>query len=213
MRITRPSQGLFTVTAAAALALAGAGCNVAGDALPTSGDAAQPTESSTIRQTDDAGNRLPFTTVFPDRWNMNNDGTTYEPCTAVTEPVLLQFKLAPNSVRDAAGANHQTIRGCNWNFADSESNSLTQVAGNGPSLQEYRAKNDPGFAFLPNVSIQGREVLRFRIAGEFQCTAAVQSGRAQVLTTVFMFKNTPPVDQLCEIPVNFLRATIDRIPR
>lgn len=181
--------------------------------MPEHAPTSAPSEQ-TIRQTDDAGNRLPFTTVFPDRWSTNNDGTPYEPCTTVTKQVLRQFNLDPQSVNDAAVANHQTIRGCEWNFDDNTDNSLSQTVADGESLPWYRNKNRDSFTFLPDIFIDGRRILRFRITNAgFECTTAVQSGGSQVLTAAFIFKNTPPVDQLCEIPVNFLRATIDRIPR
>ena len=194
--------------------LACAGCAVTGDpvAAPET-TAPSSTPPSTIRQTDDTGKRLPFDTAFPDRWSSNNDGTKYEPCTAVSDQTLTRLGLNPASASDTAAANHQTVRGCRWKFIVDSANSLAQSVGNGPTLAEYRSKNDGIFVFLPTITISGREIMRFRIPDTSECTATVRSGGALVHTTVLTFGNTPPPDELCEIPVNFLRATIDKIPR
>ena len=197
----------------AAAAMLCAGCAVTGVPVATPEPASPSTQTPTIRQTDNARQRLPFDTQFPDRWSSNNNGTPYEPCTAVSADTLRRFNLDPTTAKDAAVANHQTIRGCDWEFVDTRSDSLVQTVGNGPSLGEYRAKNESAFIFLPDTTVNGRRVLRFAIGESSECSAAVQSGTAQVITTVFVFENEPPRDQLCEIPVNFLRATIDKIPR
>ena len=190
-----------------------AGCAVTGDPVAVHESVPPSSQTPAIRQTDDAGRRLPFETKWPDRWSINNDGTSYEPCTGVGERVLRQLNLDPDTASDAAVANGQTARGCEWSYASDKTNKLSQVVGNGPPLAEYRAMNKNDFDFLPDTVVQGRPVLRFVIIGPNECTAAVQSGTAQVITTVYIYNETPPIDQLCKIPVDFLRATIDKIPR
>ncbi|MFT4127988.1 MAG: DUF3558 domain-containing protein, partial [Gordonia sp. (in: high G+C Gram-positive bacteria)] len=44
-----------------------------------------------MRQTDDQGRRLPFDTEFPQRWSDGNDGTSYEPCTALSPDRLTEL--------------------------------------------------------------------------------------------------------------------------
>lgn len=193
-------------------ALALASCSVTGEPVPQVDQPYSPAPTTAIRQTDDQGKKLPFSTKFPDRWSDNNDGTSYEPCTAVAGSTLRQFDLDPTSASDVAVANHQTARGCNWKFANDRANSISQFVGNGPSLDEYRTRN-ADFEFLPDVQIEGRQVLRYRIFGDDQCAATIQSGKSQVLTIAYLYRNTPPREQLCDTAVNFLRATIEKIPK
>lgn len=201
---------LFILTALGSLLFSILGCSVPGLATPEIGSSSS--QSQGIRQTDDTGKRLPFDTKWPDRWSINNDGTSYEPCTAVTADTLREFKLDPASVEDVAVANHQTARGCRWEFINDSANTITQHVGNGPPLPEYRSENSEIFNFLPDITIKGRPVLRFQLDDE-TCLASVQSGRAIVHSTASTFNNSPPPDQVCDIAVNFLRATIDKIPR
>ena len=212
--MTRINRASLTLVTFSILPLV-VGCSVAGEGQQVTEDSTGATATSTtVRQTDDAGNRLPFDTAFPNRWSINNNGTPYEPCTAIPEETVLSFKLDPKSVRDVAVADHQTVRGCRWVFSDNPANSLGQAVGNGePSLAQYRHRQREVYEFLPSIEIAGREVLRYRTPNTSECSASIKSRDAQVFTTVLMFRDTPPVDQLCEIPVNFLRATIDRIPR
>lgn len=195
------------------MGLSGAGCTLPGAAQPELPRSIS--SSDIIRQTDAAGNRLPFTTTFPDRWSANNAGTDYEPCTAVTPAILREFNLNPSSVNDAADANHQTIRGCDWTFLDDAANTISQyVGGNGElTLNEYRDKQRGGFdELMPDMTIKDRPVLRMRNIELGQCTVVIQSGGARVFTTLFVYHNRPPPNQLCDVPVRFLRTMIDKIP-
>ena len=191
-----------------------AGCAVAGDPVAAPESASPTSQTPAIRQTDDAGRRLPFDTKFPDRWSSNNDGTPYEPCTSVTESILTQFKLDPQSAEDVAIANHQTVRGCRWRFTSDNANSVAQIAANAPTLDEYRSKNEGIFIFFPDTAIEGRQVQLFKIDDSTpECSAAVRSSNATVDTTVTLYRNARPIDQICDMAVDFLRKAIDKIPR
>ena len=182
---------------------------------PTSA-AATPSESSDasagVRQTDDAGRRLPFTTVFPRRWSNGNDGTTYEPCTAADISTLQAAGLDPLSVKDAAIADHQTARGCSWSYTGSNLHSITQIVGNNGPLREYKIENSTSFVWRSDTSIN----MRFVAVGSYpqlgECTAMVDSGSAIVFTRMSAYSDPPPINEICDKAIAFTRATIDQIP-
>ncbi|GAA1481180.1 hypothetical protein GCM10009624_16200 [Gordonia sinesedis] len=208
-----PAPSVLTAAVITAISLSSAGCTLPGEAQPQ--PASRISSSDVIRQTDAAGNRLPFTTTFPDRWSANNAGTDYEPCTAVTRAILQEFNLDPSSVNDAADANRQTIRGCDWTFLNDTANTISQyVGGNGElTLNEYRDKQmGRSDELMPNMVINKRPVLRIRNIALGQCTVVIQSGGARVFTTLFVYHNRPSPDRLCDVPVRFLRTMIDKIP-
>ena len=86
------------------------GCSVSGTAVGEKSSVvqSQTTVAPPIRQIDDFGRRLPFTTKFPNRWSRNNDGTTYEPCTTLSLAALQSLHLDPATAKDAAVADGQT---------------------------------------------------------------------------------------------------------
>ncbi|MBY4574954.1 hypothetical protein ACN94_15400 [Gordonia paraffinivorans] len=175
-----------------------------------------PLEKAAIRQTDDAGNRLPFDTDFPNRWSGNNDGTTYEPCTQVPFEVVDHFGLDRQSIADVAASDHQTARGCEWRFANDPRSTLAQFVGNlvrpSAGLSGHKELNRAGTTWLPDASIAGRRVLR-ESAMPGDCAVYVQSGTALVITTVTrMGLNPPPSERVCGEALDFLRATINQIP-
>ncbi len=197
--------------------LAISGCTQVGvvPGEPTSA-AATPSESSdakaAVRQTDDAGRRLPFTTGFPRRWSNGNDGTTYEPCTAANTSTLQSAGLDPLSVKDAAIADHQTARGCRWSYTGSTFHSLTQIVGNNGPLHEYKLKKSTSFVWRPDTSINMRLVAVGSVPELGECTAMVDSGRAIVFTRMSAYSDPPPIDEICDKAIAFTRATIDQMP-
>ncbi|WP_431817923.1 DUF3558 family protein [Gordonia jacobaea] len=209
-----------TLTAAAIFLLAVfavSGCSQVGvvPGEPTSA-AANPGESANakadVRQTDEAGRPLPFTTVFPRRWSNGNDGTTYEPCTAADTTTLRAAGLDPRSARDAAIADHQTARGCRWSYTGSTSHSLTQIVGNNGPLHEYKLKKSTSFVWRPDTSINMRLVAVGSVHELGECTAMVDSGRAIVFTRMSAYSDPPPIDEICDKAIAFTRATIDQMP-
>ncbi|AWO84338.1 DUF3558 family protein [Gordonia terrae] len=174
------------------------------------------TSVSSVRQTDGAGRELPFVTKFQNRWNINNDGTTYEPCTQVLESVLRQFGLDPASARDAAASDFQTARGCDWTFADHARSSISQFVGNlvrpDEGLTGHKILNQAGTTWLPDTEVEGRRVLtESMMPGD--CTVYVQSGTAVVITSVTRLgSRRPATEAVCREATDFLRATIDEIP-
>lgn len=165
-----------------------------------------------VRQNDDAGRRLPFTTRFPRRWSNGNDGTTYEPCTAASSTVLDELSLEPSSVRDAAIADHQTARGCRWSFTIPNYSSLTQIVGNQPPLDIYKARYAKSFDWRPETLIDGRRVVVGSSPDRFDCATFLQSKDAIVITRVSTLDKPPPISEICDKAIAFTRATIDQMP-
>lgn len=176
-----------------------------------------PTSTSTdeIRQVDDAGRPLPFRTVFPRRWSANNDGTPYEPCTAASAGPLASLNIDPSSVRDVASADHQTARGCQWEYRNERFAYISQFVGNMnrgvTTLAGYQAQYSFKHWF-PDQMINGR-VVGVVTGGPDECTTHVQSGRALVATTVGIGSTSNDVSENCRRALAFTRATIDLIPR
>ena len=193
------------------------GCVVAGTpgADPYATSAVSSVRYPEIRQTDDLGRTLPFKTVFAHRWSDNNDRTTYEPCTAVTSGVLESLDLDPNSVRDAAAVDYQTVRGCRWKFHDGPYTFLAQHVGNMntgvTNVAQYKA-NFRDFRWFPGLRISGREVGVMSI-GVDNCGTITASGGAFVFTQVGIGSDTLEVSENCRRAIAFTRATIDQIPK
>nr|WP_148281284.1 DUF3558 family protein [Gordonia sp. KTR9] len=196
-------------------------CGVSGTPLAgevaASSSMSEPVELNTeIRQTDDRGRALPFENKFPNRWSINNNGTTYEPCTYVSSVTLSRFGLDPDSVEDAALSDFQTARGCRWYYLDDPLSSLSQSVGNlvrpGLGLQGHKDRISIAFDLLPDIVVAGRAVIRGS-KGQGSCSVFVRSGDAVVGTSVTRFDIVrPPTAEVCNTAVEFLRATIADIP-
>lgn len=174
-------------------------------------------ESAGIRQTDARGRRLPFETEHSDRWNRRNDGTTYEPCTALSSDGLRDLGVEPSSVRDAAGTNGQTLRGCQWEYQDSKPDDswfVSQIVGNAESLAtEKRTKSSDSYVWRDDVLVSGRVVGVLARPTWDNCSTYVQSDRAAVNTIVFDYGTSPlDMDEACDRALEFTRATIDQMP-
>ncbi|WP_244176179.1 DUF3558 domain-containing protein [Gordonia lacunae] len=193
------------------------GCSTTGTPIPEPEAASKHTSTTpAVRQTDDAGRGLPFRTEFPNRWNVNNNGSSYEPCTQVSDDVLNRFGLIAASVSDVAGSDFQTARGCRWKYHDDNSSYISQFVGNilrpEEGLTGHKALTSPGKSWLPDRSINGRRVLASSI-GTGDCSVHVRSGDAVVVTSVTRFDlEPPPVAEICATASDFLRATLDEIP-
>ncbi|WP_431840563.1 DUF3558 family protein [Gordonia hongkongensis] len=183
---------------------------IAGTPGPTS------TAAPSVRQTDGAGRNLPFATEFANRWNINNDGSTYEPCTQVSDDVIRKFGLDPSSVRDVAASDFQTARGCNWKLIQDGRSSIAQFVANilrpNEGLTGHKTLNRAGTTWLPDIELEGRRVLvESMMPGE--CTVYVQSGTAVVITSVTRLGfHRPATEVVCNEATDFLRATIGEIP-
>lgn len=195
-----------------------AACTFTGSPVGVSSSQSIPTSANVeIRQTDESGHPLPFDTKFPNRWSINNDGTPYEPCTAPSAALLKRFGLDPASVGDVAASDFQTARGCRWRFVDERRSSLAQQVGDlvdpTEGLEGYKRLNTSGSSWYPDFEINGRTVVMSSLfPGE--CGVTVQSGSAVVVTSALRFGvNRPPQEQICSTASEFLRATIDEIPR
>ncbi|MET2979418.1 DUF3558 family protein [Gordonia polyisoprenivorans] len=165
----------------------------------------------TTRQTDANGVSLPFKTKFTHRWNSNNDGTLYEPCTAVNAEVLSKFNLSAQTARDVALADQQTARGCDWETEGDPFSSITQSVGNAPSLTEYKARQSGHMKWLPDVELANRSVA-VGIITSGECTTYVASGTAVVATSATFHIDLPPEDQVCAKAIAFTAATINKMP-
>lgn len=175
------------------------------------------TSTPGIRQTDSSGRNLPFVTDFQNRWNINNDGSTYEPCTQVSNDVIRSFGLDPSSVHDVAASDFQTARGCDWRYAEDGRSSISQFVGNilrpNEGLSGHKDLNQAGTTWFPDIEVEGRRVLvESMMPGD--CTVYVQSGTAVVITSVTRLGfRRPATQEVCREATAFLRATIDEIPR
>ncbi|QRY63557.1 DUF3558 family protein [Gordonia sp. PDNC005] len=176
-----------------------------------------PVHDHGIRQIDDNGLRLPFSTVHSRRWNAANDGTTYEPCTALAATQLEAHGIDPHSVKDAAGTNGQTLRGCSWDYVGdirTEHWMLSQIVGNSTGLaNDKRMKSTTRDIWLDDQTADGRTVGLHAIAPNIQCDTYVQSGKAAVTTLVMHIgRAEQPLSALCDRAIAFTRATIGRMP-
>lgn len=193
-------------------------CAVTGIAVGDRSSVPTPPSSSSpaIRQVDDAGRRLPFATKFPNRWSTNNDGTPYEPCTTVSESALASIGLDSESVSDAAVADHQTVRGCDWDFRGRRLSYAAQTVGNkagsgAADLAGYkRVFSD--FRWFPDRMLNSRTIALFSL-GPNHCATILSAGRAFVVTTVGLNRTDRDVSENCELAFAFTRATIGQIPR
>ncbi len=200
----------LTIVYAAIAAFAATGCAVDGE--PRSATTASPlgkTPSEAVRQNDDSGKRLPFTTTFPDRWSRNNDGTKYEPCTALTDAELADTGLDPHSVSDIALANRQTVRGCLWQYASLRNSSLSQGTGNAPTFEERITDRD-WYKTSWDIRIDGRLVM-VDSTGRYDCSTTVKSGDAPVVTIVMRTADLIPLTELCKYAIDFTRRTIPKM--
>lgn len=166
--------------------------------------------SAGVRQTDADGRQLPFTTQFPDRWSKLNDGTAYEPCTALNSRELTDLGLNPTSVRDAAIANHQTARGCSWELIGSPTSIASQDTGNSPPLSAYKRQNVILIDWEPDIILDGRIVAIGTWKDQTSCTTNVQSGSAIVTTSVSILRAS--INELCAKAIAFTKATIGKMP-
>ncbi|WP_411353227.1 DUF3558 family protein [Gordonia bronchialis] len=193
------------------------GCSVSGTAVGEKSAVVQVQTSPPppIRQVDDLGRRLPFSTTFPHRWSRNNDGTTYEPCTAVSADLLQSFHLDSSTVRDAAVADRQTARGCSWSYFGEMFSSLAQHVGNMnggvTGISDYKSQYSD-FTWFPDQNIGGRRVGLFSLGGD-ACDTLVESGTAFVFTDVSLGRRGDDVTENCNRAIAFTRATIDLMPR
>lgn len=217
-RFHRVAARVCLVVTVPLLPLAVAGCQSSPAIVVTPVEQPSSTGQDTVRQTDDKGRALPFENHFPNRWNTNNDGTPYEPCTSIDPVTLSEFGLDTASVRDVAVADFQTARGCRWTRPSSRV-VLTQLVGDKPPFSELKALNSKAFTFMPDADIDGRAALIYSI-GEFDCTSTVVSLESTVSTRVNDLGTTPivrgdvnqPLPQICQLAIDFTRATIDKMP-
>ncbi|WP_238420999.1 DUF3558 family protein [Gordonia sp. 'Campus'] len=201
----------FAVVSAGTLA-----CGVSGQPEPTSDSSETQSAEVAIRQTDASGRRLPFTTTFPDRWNVNNDETEYEPCTGLQEETLKRNGIVARSVRDAALSNFQTLRGCQWDLVDGQHAVAFQFVGDLSrdvrDLKDYKRENDYG-VWYPDLVIDGRQVA-VNATDNVRCEALVVSNHALVTTGFdISYVGGPDIEQVCARAIRLLRESILGIPK
>lgn len=174
--------------------------------------------SGAVRQTDDAGRRLPFETTHAHRWNSRNDGTPYEPCTAIGLDDLAVLGLDEKSVRDAAGTDGQTLRGCAWTSETAGGRpewSMSQFVGDSESLASDKSRKSTSIdIWLSDVVLDGRAVGVHRTTNGLNCDTYVQSGGAAVNTLVMHHGSPHPApEEICAKAIEFTRVTIGKMPR
>lgn len=204
------ARSTWTATGAALVLLSSACATSATPPGSQSSVSRQPHSAASIRQTDDAGLPLPFTTVFPNRWSANNDGTSYEPCTAADEALLAAHNVDPTKVEDIAGADGQTARGCRWILTHPAHGRLMQHVGNFTgSLDDYKTLHTET-DWRQSLTVNGRTV-EVSTDDSSQCTTYLASGTSLVFTTVAV-TNPPSLTEICQLAIDFTRATIDKMP-
>ncbi|WP_375004151.1 DUF3558 family protein [Gordonia sp. PS3] len=170
-----------------------------------------------VQQTNRVGTQLPFPNVHPHRWNRANSGTDYEPCTALSGRDLRTLNVDAGSVKDAAGTDGQTLRGCRWTYLGRQQNEkwrVGQFVGNSISLQaDKQSKSAEIDIWLPDAVIRGRVVGVHRLRGDHACDTYVQSRAAAVTTLVtYVGPTPPPPSEICDRALAFTRATISKMP-
>lgn len=158
---------------------------------------------------------LPFESTHPHRWSSANDGSDYEPCVALSGQQLEGLGVDVQSVRDAAGTDGQTLRGCQWSYrvVDGARWAVSQVVANSAGLKEYKRKYSDD-DWTPDEVVGGRTVGVTHSPSLGQCMTYVQSGRAGITTLVIHHRLPhPPVEEVCERAIAFTKATIDKMPR
>lgn len=188
-----------------------AACTVPGTPVPVN------STSGGIRQTDDSGIQLPFHTRLSKRWNASNNGTTYEPCTALSSDQVDLEGWDSSTVRDAAGSDGQTLRGCTWSstVGNEAGGLLSQFVGNSRSLDHVveRSPDDEFTHWLDEQVVNGRRVGVLVYNNRVRCETYVQSGQAGVHTAVSVIATLqPPISEICDRALAFTRATIDKMP-
>lgn len=175
-----------------------------------------PNLPTTVRQVDDNGVQLPFTTGFPNRWSNANNGTPYEPCNGPTSAELTEIGFDPKSVTDAAGTDGQTARGCRWTSIPDNTDdswSSTQVVGNSLGIaDEKKKRSGPSDVWLDDIRINGRSVSRHTYTRGTYCSTYVESRNAVVVTAVRSSGSLSSPTVICERAIAFTKATIGRMP-
>jgi len=184
-------------------------CAVA--ACTTDGQPQSTVENPTaIRQADDQGRKLPFKTLFPNRWSKNNNGTSYEPCTALTNDDLASVGVDPSSAEDVALADHQTARGCLWRYVGNNMGRISQATGNRPSFEE-NIRDRGWYKISYNLTVGDRLVL-VNSRDRFTCMTTVKSAHSPVHTTVIQTSHPPETSKLCARAISFTKLTIPEMP-
>ena len=183
--------------------------SVAGCGESTAVDAVSGTRSGSA-QVD-----LPFESTFTQRSNERNDGSAYEPCVALGQAASERLGIDAGSVRDAAGTDGQTARGCRWSYSNSDGEQwiVSQTVANSASLSDYKARYEWSH-WRADIDIDGRHVGISEDARLGECMTYVQSRRAAVLTAVVhQGLPHPPVQEACDRAIAFTEATIGAMPR
>lgn len=208
------SQSLVGIGFVLLVTLASASCSSDGSETEI-GDS----RASSVVKVPGVGGRskeLPFDTSFSRRWNSANDGSDYEPCTALGADDLVALGIDPGSAKDGAGTDGQTARGCEWRYRGTSPGdhwTVSQIVGNSPSLaQEKRRISGSADVWLPDLTIGGRPVGIHFVKSGGDCDTYVQSGRAAVSTIVVTLDTSVPVREICDRAIAFTKATIDKIP-
>ncbi len=198
-----------SLLAVGTIVVASLGCGVDSD----SNVEAPSSTSVVIRQTDDAGKPLPFENTFPKRWNSSNDGTPYEPCTAVDQDVADEVGLDLSTTADAASVSGQTLRGCSWDYAGEIIGgwNANQIVADFQSLESYK-RNNPNFTWRENIVVNDR-IVGIASLNQTSCFTYVQSNDSGVSTgAAYHTLPAPTLDEVCERAIELTRATIDKIP-
>ncbi|TDZ78782.1 hypothetical protein DE4585_04619 [Mycobacteroides salmoniphilum] len=167
-----PALRLVLLTAAA-LALAGCGDTISGDAKTATAHSSSWTSGATSASPP-TGNAVPAPHQTP---NANTDGTTFDPCLAYSVAELNKWGLDPATVK---GVDDGLQRGCIW---DGKGWYVQQLVIN-RSISEYLdTDNYPDAQPLTIAGLQGSQH-RLSQPGTGFCSVQIPSQRAVVATLV-----------------------------
>ncbi|GEE02073.1 hypothetical protein nbrc107696_25190 [Gordonia spumicola] len=169
-----------------------------------------------IRQVDAVGRTMPFTVTNPDRWNAQNDGVSFEPCTAFTYTQLVEMRVDPRTVVDAsAERRYPNGRGCTWDYASTgylADWTVTQVVTDTPADDWIDPTPVPRRA--TNIaSTNGVPEMTSMTTGHQRCTYEFRINGSTVATTSQHHgPGTIPFDDLpCTLAGLFAISTIQAI--
>ncbi len=97
-------------------------------------------------------------------------GTTYNPCTALTNEQIASFGLDPGSKTSDVGLPADFGRGCDWHRADF---GVSFVVGR----QDVNHFKSSSYLDIHPLQIAGRDAVSFRLDQKGGCTVAIATGK------------------------------------
>ncbi|WP_019203780.1 DUF3558 domain-containing protein [Tsukamurella sp. 1534] len=182
-------------------------CTVTSCAVSVPGD---PTAAGIPRT---SAKPLPFTPTIKNRTNDRTDGTTFEPCSAYTDPELQALDINPATITDAAQIDSANYRGCHWRAFDYTSarggTQYSQIVGLEMPLDQYKKKMSSR-TWQPDRTAHGRTIA---VASGFDdCVVAFRSDESIVTTNAAATTPSPGLTAECDRAIAFASLAISKAP-